>query len=55
MSKTRYVTIKLLEMNEEGMLNKDNLIRDLLNYMSEDEVKNFAESNDYVESEVDDD
>lgn len=47
MSKSRQVTIKLLEMLDEGLFNQKDMIRDLLNYLSEDDVKDFAESNDY--------
>lgn len=54
MSKSREYTNKLLDMNKEELINKDDLIRNLLNYMSEDDVKDFCECNDYVDSEVDD-
>jgi hypothetical protein len=54
----RPVTTKLLEMVEEGAFDKDLLIRDLLGWMSEADVKEFAERNDLlpaVEPEPEDD
>ena len=38
---TRKYTNKILEMVSEGIVNKDNLICDLLMYLSESEVENF--------------
>ena len=38
---TRKFTNKILEMVDEGVVNKDDLIRDLLMYLSESEVENF--------------
>ena len=44
----REFTTRMLEMLDEGMFNKDDLIHDLLNYLSEDEVKDFVRRNDFV-------
>jgi hypothetical protein len=45
-------------MVEEGMVDKDSLINDLLGFLSEEEVKQFCRSNDYIaydpDSEEDD-
>ena len=45
-------------MVEQGMVDKDNLINDLLGFLSEDEVRQFCRSNDYIaydpDSEEDD-
>jgi hypothetical protein len=40
----RKYTNKIIEMVDEGLLDRDTLIRDLLNYMSESDVKDFYES-----------
>ena len=39
---SRRVTSELLDNLEQGLYDKDNMIRDLLNWLSEDEVKKFA-------------
>jgi hypothetical protein len=39
----------MLTAVEQGDFDKDSLIRDLLNYLSEAEVKEFVEANDYEE------
>lgn len=44
----RKVTNQILEQVQQGLLDKDTLIRDLLGWMSEDDVAEFAERNDYV-------
>lgn len=36
------MTNKLLELVEEGLIDKDQLIVNLLSYLSEEEVKEFA-------------
>lgn len=43
---TRRYTCALLELVEEGALDKDNLIRDLLGYLSENDVQDFVRAND---------
>lgn len=52
--KTREYTNKIIEMVDEGMVDRDMLIRDLLNYMSESEVANFYDQY-YGYDESDDD
>jgi len=37
----------MLELVEEGMFDKDILILDLLNFLTEDEVKCFVKRNDF--------
>lgn len=58
--RTRRYTNALLEAVDEGMLDKDSLIQDLLGWMSEDEVREFVQRNDLMpwmndEEEVDED
>lgn len=48
-SNAREYTIKLMDLVESGSVNEVELIRDLLNYMSEEDVKDFACSNEYIE------
>ena len=36
------MTNKLLELVEEGLIDKDQIIKSLLTYISEDDVKDFA-------------
>ena len=45
----RKVTNKLLEMMEEGALDPALLARMALGYMSEDEVRDMAESNELID------
>ncbi len=52
--RARAYTTRLLEMVDEGMIDKDNLIQDLLGWMSEDDVKDFARRNDYIQDEPED-
>ena len=42
-------TNKLLEMVEEGLLDKDQVILACVKYMSEDEVTDMMEANEFVE------
>jgi len=44
--KSREFTCLFLDMVEQGAFDKDTLIKDLLGWMSEDEVKEFARAND---------
>lgn len=44
---------KLLRYVEEGILDKDKLITDLIGFMSDDEVKDFMLKNDYFIEEED--
>lgn len=45
---SRKYTNKLLEMIEEGVLNKDTFIMACINYMSEDDVKDMMECNEFI-------
>lgn len=45
---TRKYTCAVLDAVEEGMLDKDALIQDLLGWMSEDDVKEFVRRNDLM-------
>lgn len=45
---TRQYTNKLLEMIEEGLLDKDTVIMDCVKYMSEDDVKDMMECNEFL-------
>lgn len=44
----RFYTIQLMALVEDGAVDKDYLIRDLLGYLSEDEVEDFMRMNDYM-------
>lgn len=50
---SREVTTKLLDKVEQGHINKDIMIRDLLGWMSEADVQEFALANDYVDEPED--
>lgn len=43
----REFTSRMLELLNEGTFNKDDLIHDLLNYLSENEVKDFVRRQDF--------
>jgi hypothetical protein len=45
----REYTNKLIELVEDGMVAKEELILDLLNYLSESEVKDFMDRSGYTE------
>lgn len=47
-------TNKLLEMVEEGLLDKDTVILALAKYMSDDEVHDCMEINEFLEEDEDD-
>lgn len=51
---SRPVTCKMLDLVDQGVFDKDDLIRNLLNWLSEDEVKQFARANDYIPNAGDD-
>lgn len=46
--RSRRYTCELLSLVEDGMIDKDYLIRDLLGYLSESEVADFARKNDII-------
>lgn len=48
---TREATNKILEMVEEGMLDRDTVIMACLKYMSEDDVADMAHANEFFEEE----
>jgi len=47
----REYTNKLLEMVEEGLLDKDMVIMACVKYMSEDDVKGMMEANEFIMEE----
>lgn len=49
----REYTNKLLEMVEEGLLDKDMVIMACMKWMSEDDVKGMMEANEMIEEEED--
>ena len=49
----REATNKLVEMAEEGILDWETIARAALCYMSEDEVADMANCNDFIEEEED--
>lgn len=51
----REATNRLLEMIEEGVLDRDAVILACVNYMSEADVKDMCESNEFFEDEEDED
>ena len=51
----RQATDKILEMVEEGILDKDTVIISCLKYMSEDDVADMAHSNEFFIDEEEDD
>jgi len=52
---SREYTTKLIEMIDEGLLDRKTVLTACLNYMSEDEVKEMMETNEFVDNETDDD
>ena len=57
MTDVRQATDRILEMVEEGVLDRDTVIMSCLKYMSEDDVADMAQMNEffYDDSESDDD
>ena len=51
MSDVRRATDKILEMVEEGILDKDTVIMSCLKYMSEDDVADMAQMNEFFINE----
>ena len=49
----REATCELIEMAENGMISWETIARECLQYMSEDEVRDMAESNDWIDPEDD--
>jgi hypothetical protein len=52
---TRQTTDKVLEMVEEGLLDRDTVIMACLKYMSEDDVADMARANEFFMEEDDED
>jgi len=52
---TREYTNKLYEMLEDGLIDKDVLINAFCSYMSEDDIKDLMECNEFIQEEDDDD
>lgn len=52
--RSRAYTCALLEMVDEGIVDSHKLAQDLLGWMSEDEVRQFALRNEYITNEEDD-
>ena len=48
---TRQYTNKLLEMVDEGILDRDSVIMACVKYMSEDEVRDMMHANEFIEDE----
>ena len=55
MRRTREYTIRLLELVDEGIVDRDSLIQDLLGWMSEDEVRQFALQSEYLNDDEEED
>lgn len=45
---TRETTKRLLELVDDGVLDARTMVRDLLGYLSEDDVRDFAHRNDLL-------
>ena len=52
---TRQYTNRLLEMIEEGLLDKDNVIMACVKYMSEDDVRDMMQCNEFLDEDEDED
>ena len=51
---SRDYTSKLLELVEDGMLDRDTVIMACVKYMSEDDVKDMMEANEFILEEDED-
>jgi hypothetical protein len=52
---TRKYTNMLMDMIDEGLLDRDLVITACLKYMSEDEVQDMMEANEFIEEQYEDD
>jgi len=52
---SREYTNKLLELVEDGLLDRDTVIMACVKYMSEDDVKDMMESNEFILEEDEED
>ena len=50
----REATEKLIDLAEEGVLSWEAIARAALNYMSEDEVADMAQCNEFIDDESED-
>jgi hypothetical protein len=50
----REYTNKLIDMVDNGLISYDTVFKAMLNWMSEDDVKEMMEANDFIESEDED-
>jgi hypothetical protein len=48
---SREYTNRLLEMVEDGLLDRDNVIMACVKYMSESDVQDMMECNEFIDSE----
>jgi hypothetical protein len=51
---SRKVTAEVLDLAEQGVIDWESLARDALNWMSEEEVNQFAQHNGYIVDDEDD-
>ena len=51
---TRFYTNMLLEMVEDNVLDRDHVIMACLKYMSEDEVQDMMEANEFIDEQFED-
>ena len=51
---TRKYTNMLLDMIDEGMIDRDLVITACLKYMSEDDVQDMMEANEFIEEQYED-
>ena len=50
---SRKVTAEVLDLAEQGVIDWESLARDALNWMSEEEVNQFAQHNGYIVDDED--
>ena len=51
---TRFYTNMLLEMVEDNVLDRDHVIMACLKYMSEDDVQDMMEANEFIDEQFED-
>jgi hypothetical protein len=51
---SREYTSKLLDMIEDGLLDRDTVIMACVKYMSEDDVQDMMEANEFIEEQFED-
>lgn len=54
-NEARQATRRVIDMADEGVLVWEQIARDCMNYMSEAEVRDMADSNGYFEHDEDED